>query len=160
MSYKPPLSDDERANLVAFLDGELRGTAARAVETRLTQDTRFRAEADALKQAWDLLDHLPYSPALNPIEHVWRKLKEMVYQVNLAIEHVTGSGETVHEALAALVEARDLTAQSYLDTCWSMPRRLVALRDVEGWPTKYYHRKKLYFMYIRYWYYNPQSYSF
>jgi anti-sigma factor RsiW len=53
------LSDREREDLVAFLDGELEGARARDVEARLNVDPRFRAEADALKQTWDLLDHLP-----------------------------------------------------------------------------------------------------
>jgi hypothetical protein len=54
-----PLSDDEREELTAYLDGEAdRATRAR-VEARLNSDPALRAEADALKKAWDLLDQLP-----------------------------------------------------------------------------------------------------
>jgi anti-sigma factor RsiW len=53
------LSDKEREDLVAYLDGELDAKRARAVEAKIGVDERFRAEADALKQAWDLLEHLP-----------------------------------------------------------------------------------------------------
>jgi hypothetical protein len=59
MSQPSPMSEQERSDLVAFLDGELAGEAARKMETRLSQDATVRAEADALKRAWDLLDFLP-----------------------------------------------------------------------------------------------------
>jgi anti-sigma factor RsiW len=54
-----PLNEDEHAELVAYLDGELNDQAAHGVESRLNQDPHARAEADALKQTWDLLDYLP-----------------------------------------------------------------------------------------------------
>ena len=58
---KKPLSDDERAELVAFLDGELAGDAARAVEARINVDLAYRAEADSLRRAWEMFDYLPKS---------------------------------------------------------------------------------------------------
>lgn len=59
MSKSRPLNDDERAELVAYLDGELAGEARRAVETRIHLDPTWRAEAASLKRTWDLLDYLP-----------------------------------------------------------------------------------------------------
>ena len=59
MSRSAPLSEQEQADLVAFLDGELTGEAARAVERKITLDDRWRAEADSLKKTYDLLDFLP-----------------------------------------------------------------------------------------------------
>jgi anti-sigma factor RsiW len=53
------LSDDERAELVAYLDGEAAGDARRAVEAKLSLDENWRAEAESLKRTWDLLDFLP-----------------------------------------------------------------------------------------------------
>jgi anti-sigma factor RsiW len=53
------LSDDDRAELVAYLDGEVTGQAARAIEAKLSLDARWRAEAESLKRTWDLLDFLP-----------------------------------------------------------------------------------------------------
>jgi anti-sigma factor RsiW len=61
-----PISDRERADLVAYLDGELSGEAARAVEARISLDPQLRAEAESLKQAWDLLDFLPRPPEPSP----------------------------------------------------------------------------------------------
>lgn len=59
MSNNLPPDPDERANLVAYLDGELDEAAARVVEAKLGRDPKARAEADALRQTWDLLDYLP-----------------------------------------------------------------------------------------------------
>jgi anti-sigma factor RsiW len=59
MSKPRALSDAERADLVAFLDGELAGEAKRTIEARINVDPVWRAEAASLKRAWDLLDYLP-----------------------------------------------------------------------------------------------------
>lgn len=59
MPNLPPLNEEDRANLVAYLDGELDEGAARALEAKLSLDPEGRAEAEALRQAWELLDYLP-----------------------------------------------------------------------------------------------------
>jgi anti-sigma factor RsiW len=59
MAKLPPLSDEDRENLVAYLDGELDTKAARALEARLNLDAEARAEADALRRTWEMLDYLP-----------------------------------------------------------------------------------------------------
>ncbi len=59
MADVQPLSDDERAELIAYLDGEADARTARDIEAKLNRDPRMRAEADALQQAWQLLDFLP-----------------------------------------------------------------------------------------------------
>jgi hypothetical protein len=53
------LSDKERADLVAYLDGELDEAAARAVEVKLNLDPQARADVVALRKTWELLDYLP-----------------------------------------------------------------------------------------------------
>jgi anti-sigma factor RsiW len=55
----PSLSDKDREDLSAFLDGELDEQRARALEAKITVDPRTRAEVEALRQAWDLLEYLP-----------------------------------------------------------------------------------------------------
>jgi len=50
------LGDDE---LTAYLDGELDGPAAQAVEARLVTDLTARRQAEGLRKAFDLLDYLP-----------------------------------------------------------------------------------------------------
>lgn len=59
MSGLAPLSDDERAELIAYLDGELDEAATRTVEAKLASNPLIRAEADALRKTWEMLDHLP-----------------------------------------------------------------------------------------------------
>jgi anti-sigma factor RsiW len=59
MPDNPPLTEQEKADLVAYLDGELGGEAARSLEARISLDPVVRAEAETLKRTWDLLDHLP-----------------------------------------------------------------------------------------------------
>ncbi len=54
-----PLTEQERADLVAYLDGELTGPRAAALEARLRQNPAARAEAESLRQTWQLLDLLP-----------------------------------------------------------------------------------------------------
>src|SRR2546425_12605265 len=56
---KQPSENAARSNLVAYLDDELDERTARAVEATLQSDPRIRAEAEALRRAWDLLDYLP-----------------------------------------------------------------------------------------------------
>lgn len=61
MSEPMPPSEQDRADLVAYLDGELSGDAARALEAKLSLNPAIRAEADALRRTWELLDFLPKS---------------------------------------------------------------------------------------------------
>lgn len=61
-----PLTEDEKAELVAYLDGELDEAATQAIEAKIATNPEARAELDALKQAWGMLDFLPKaSPSPN-----------------------------------------------------------------------------------------------
>ncbi len=59
------LSSDERADLVAYLDGELPDAHARAIATKLTLSATARREVEMLQKTWEMLDHLdrPAVPA-------------------------------------------------------------------------------------------------
>ncbi|HEV3258452.1 MAG TPA: hypothetical protein VG013_16365 [Gemmataceae bacterium] len=65
MSKPLSLTDVDRANLVAYLDGELDARASSALEAKLNLDPTARAEADTLRRTWELLDYLP-KPAPSP----------------------------------------------------------------------------------------------
>jgi anti-sigma factor RsiW len=53
------MTQEDRATLVAYLDGELDEEAARQVEARISQDPAVRAEVESLRRTWELLDYLP-----------------------------------------------------------------------------------------------------
>jgi ferric-dicitrate binding protein FerR (iron transport regulator) len=53
------LTEQERADLVAYLDGELEAEPAQAIEAKLAQDPAAHAEVEQLRRAWELLDYLP-----------------------------------------------------------------------------------------------------
>lgn len=54
-----PLTDEDRDELTAYLDGEADAATRARIETRLNRDPEWRAEADTLRQAWEMLDQLP-----------------------------------------------------------------------------------------------------
>lgn len=53
------LSPVDRANLVAYLDGELNDAEARAIATKLSNSATARRELEMLEKTWALLDQLP-----------------------------------------------------------------------------------------------------
>src|SRR5438552_2488606 len=59
MSSPSPLSEEDREELVAYLDGELDEEQASSVEAKISMNPTLRAEAETLKRAWDMLDYLP-----------------------------------------------------------------------------------------------------
>jgi hypothetical protein len=70
-----PLSDKDRADLVAYLDGELDDSAARTIETKLNLDPQARAEAIALRKTWEMLDYLPRAePSADFTQHTLQRL--------------------------------------------------------------------------------------
>jgi len=53
------LTPDERADLVAYVDGELPETHSRSIATKLTHSATARREVEMLEKTWELLDYLP-----------------------------------------------------------------------------------------------------
>jgi anti-sigma factor RsiW len=66
-----PLSDDDRATLSAYLDGELDEAAVQQVESRLSLDSEARAEYETRRQTWSLLDYLPRAKCQRGWPHRW-----------------------------------------------------------------------------------------
>lgn len=52
-------NEDDRDDLIAYLDGELDARRTRQVEAKLSQDSQARQEADLLRRTWQILDYLP-----------------------------------------------------------------------------------------------------
>lgn len=69
------LSDEDREIFTAYLDGELDDDQSHALEARISRDPALRAELDAMRQAWGLLDYLPRpQPSPNFTERTLSKL--------------------------------------------------------------------------------------
>lgn len=81
------LTDEDRENLVAYLDGELDAKTSRDLETKLNLDAEARAEAEAMKQAWGLLDYLPRAQPSPSFTH--RTLERLALQT-VAVGQRTG----------------------------------------------------------------------
>ena len=80
----------------------------------------------------------PYSPDLNPIEHLWWALKKKVHELHPEFDYMGDSAEAwerfeegLHEAWAAIP---DSLIRSLIR---SMPQRLEAVRQARGYQTKY-----------------------
>ena len=63
MSRIPRLNSEQRAELVAYLDGELEEEQAREIEQTLAASEVARHEVEMLGRTWDLLDTLPRESA-------------------------------------------------------------------------------------------------
>jgi DDE superfamily endonuclease len=85
-----------------------------------------------------ILDWPSYSPDMNPIEHVWAKMKEWIVQHYPELSKL-GKSQAAYDQLArAIEEAWDAVDQEYIDNLIrGMPRRVAALYLAKGWHTKY-----------------------
>ena len=85
-----------------------------------------------------VLEWPPYSPDLNPIEHLWWALKKLVHKLYPELKRM-GNSERDWEALrSALKEAWKKIPNSLIrKLIFSIPRRLAAVRKAHGWQTKY-----------------------
>jgi DDE superfamily endonuclease len=85
-----------------------------------------------------LLDWPPYSPDMNPIEHVWAKMKEWIVKHHPELSSM-GKSEAAMAAMSrAIVEAWEAVPQEYIDNLIAgMISRVEALKKAKGWHTKY-----------------------
>jgi len=85
-----------------------------------------------------LLDWPPYSPDMNPIEHVWAIMKQWIVKHYPELSKM-GKSQAAYDQLAeVIVEAWDALDQEYIDKLIrGMPKRVKTLRIAKGWHTKY-----------------------
>jgi anti-sigma factor RsiW len=102
------LSDEDRANLTAYLDGELDEAASQALEAKLSQDPQARAEADALQQAWGLLDYLPKPEPSASFTH--RTLERLSLEMKPSTGKMPAAGRRVRWATGLAWAAAVLAA--------------------------------------------------
>lgn len=88
--------------------------------------------------AINVLEWPPYSPDLNPIEHVWARMKQWIIEKHPELSEL-GATQEAYDALArAIVEAWDALDQDYIDgLIYSMDNRVNHVRHSKGWHTRY-----------------------
>ena len=90
-----------------------------------------------------VMKHPPYSPNLNPIEHLWAALKAKLIELYPNLYSIPGNRETkrkvIKEAIKATFDTMLGEAQWELprQLIESMPARLQAVKDTNKWQTKY-----------------------
>jgi hypothetical protein len=91
-----------------------------------------------LKKTVLLLPIPPYSPDLNPIENIWPLIKSRIIKAHPKLNEIRRTDRTKQLLVQAAVEAWERIEDKVLDNLWkSMPQRLTAVSDAQGWYTKY-----------------------
>ena len=80
----------------------------------------------------------PYSPDLNPIEHLWYRLKELLYSRHPELLEI-GKGEKAHISITtALIEVWREVGRELMDSLiGSMETRVNAVLQAKGWYTRF-----------------------
>ena len=80
----------------------------------------------------------PCSPDLNPIENLWKLLKEQIIKLHPELSEFSKNNYSYQKLCEAAVEAWEAFEDSMLEKLsLSMKRRLEAVIRANGWYTKY-----------------------
>src|SRR5262249_43053282 len=125
----PPDTGDELApDLVAFLDGELEAPAMEAIEAKISLDAVVRAEADALKKTWDLLDHLPRSePSVTFTERTVSRIEPLRPAIDT---HVNNGAPASRGVSGSPQRASTVTTPAFAIPATHSPRRRLLLLSI------------------------------
>ena len=87
----------------------------------------------------EVMEWPPYSPDLNPIEHLWYRLKELIYQRHPELMRVGGNDDKVREAMIQAMKNvwPEVGRQLMDDLIDSMTTRVNAVLDAKGWYTRF-----------------------
>jgi len=106
---------------------------ARVHTAKLTKEWLEENNVEVLK------DSSPYSPDLNPIEHVWVQLKKLYHEHYSHLAADTRSADKVKPLIEeALIHCWELIPDTLFENLVpSIPRRIATVIKAKGWYTKY-----------------------
>ena len=85
-----------------------------------------------------VIDWPPHSPDINPIEHVWKALKEELKKLDTNLHELKKNEASIDWMKKQLIIAWNSLPQDKIDRLIeSLPRRLDAVIKAKGWYTKY-----------------------
>jgi transposase len=112
--------------------------------TRHFQQDNARIHVCEATQTWlakhriEWMDWPPYSPDLNPIEHVWAALKRNLQRMFPDLWELKRNELNIEDFKEKLRAAWWAIDQALIDRLIdSLPRRLAAVKKARGWYTKY-----------------------
>jgi transposase len=79
-----------------------------------------------------------YSPDLNPIENLWAFMKAKIYELHPELERAPDTEDTLQSLTQAAIEAWHAIDERVLQNlCHTMPHRVQAILQADGWYTSY-----------------------
>jgi transposase len=80
----------------------------------------------------------PYSPDLNPIKNLWAIMKQEIYKLYPDLKHAPDTADTLEWLIRAVKEAWNNIDNQILERLSNtMPHRVKAVIEANGWYTKY-----------------------
>jgi hypothetical protein len=84
------------------------------------------------------MDWPPYSPDLNPIENLWKRLKDEIIRAHPELITMGNSDEAISYLIDCAREAWESLGEDMLNKLASgMQKRVDAVKAANGWYTKY-----------------------
>jgi hypothetical protein len=116
------LTPDERADLVAYVDGELPEVHARSIATKLTKSATARREVELLQKTWEMLDLLPLPQATERFsEKTISQVRRLELQGHSWEPLISDWSARLGRVLVYLVLAAMFLGVGYALTRWAWP---------------------------------------
>lgn len=91
-----------------------------------------------VEQAIEVIDWPPYSPDLNPIENLWKRLKDEIIRAHPELITMGNSDKDIAHLIDCAREAWETLREEMLNKLASgMQKRVDAVKAAKGWYTKY-----------------------
>ena len=118
------LTDHERANLVAYLDGELEEMETRHLSAKLAPSVTGRREIEALEKTWELLDLLPrVEPSAGLTEKTLTQVLQIEARSGRYVDMAGRTSRLVTRVAVLAVSAALTLAIGYAAARWLWPDR-------------------------------------